>query len=162
MRDTDKQMLADRYLDLYRTAYSILHNKTDVEDAVQEALAITMSRTLLGNPYSYCVSVLKNICIKMMLQKEEVLFDNMPDIAEPETENQRLRTEIISNLWDQLPERICQIFQLYYEKGYSKTKIAHEIGISESMVKKLFNRGHNRIRKELIDNRNNYIDIFKI
>ena len=35
-------MLADHYLDLYRMAFVLLQNEADVEDVVQEALAVTM------------------------------------------------------------------------------------------------------------------------
>ena len=45
MRERDKQMLADHYLDFYQMAYTLLHNKEDVEDAVHDALVDTMSQT---------------------------------------------------------------------------------------------------------------------
>ena len=41
MRERDKQMLADHYLDFYQMAYTILHEEADVEDAVQDALTDT-------------------------------------------------------------------------------------------------------------------------
>ena len=52
MRESDKQMLADHYLDFYQMAYSVLHNKEDVEDVVQESLAVTMAHTWVKRNYS--------------------------------------------------------------------------------------------------------------
>ena len=64
MRERDKQMLADHYLDFYQMAYTILHEEADVEDAVQDALTDTMSQPFVRDPYGYCCRVLKNKCYK--------------------------------------------------------------------------------------------------
>lgn len=153
MRDADKQMLADHYLDLYQMAYSILHNETDVEDAVQEALAVTMSRHLIGNPYAYCLRVLRNISLKMMYRNREQLIDDMFDIPdfEPNSDINAQRLEMLSKLRESLPKRIETVFYLYYDKGYSKKEIARHEGISESMVKKLFYKGQRRLKQQLLE-----------
>lgn len=161
MREADKQMLADHYLDLYRMAFSILQNETDSEDAVQDALVVTMTRHLWGDPYKYCVAVLRNICIKMKMKNREVLLDNMLDVPAPEEAVNNKRLQRLEELIDMLPKRIKEILYLYYEKGYSKAEIARQKGISETMVKKLFDRGHNKLREQLIEIEINDKDIFK-
>ena len=50
---------------------------------------------------------------------------------------------------------------VYYEKGYTKADIAREKGISESMVKKLFQRGQDILREQMIEIDKNDKDIFK-
>ena len=153
MREADKQMLADHYLDLYQIAFSILHNEADVEDAVQEALAITMSRSLMGDPYAYCIKVLRNTAFKMRRKSPEVLVEQMIDVPEPvpESDQTAQRLEHLSALREKLPRRIKNVLYLYYEKGLSKAQIAQHEGISESMVKKLFYKGHKRLKQEIIE-----------
>ena len=161
MREADKQMRADHYLDLYRMAFSILRNETDSEDAVQDALVVTMTRHLWGDPYKYCVAVLRNICIKMKSKNREVLLDNMLDIPAPESDINSKRLQRLGELLDALPKRIKEILYLYYENGYSKAEIAKQKGISETMVKKLFDKGQNKLREQLIEMEINDKDIFK-
>ena len=160
MREADKQMLADHYLDFYRMAFSILQNETDVEDAVQEALVETMTRHLWGDPYKYCVAVLRNICVRMKLKGNEVLLDNMLDVPTPEADVDNRRLQRLGELLDALPKRIKEILYLYYEDGYSKAEIARQKGISVTMVKKLFKRGQDTLKKQLIEMEINDKDIF--
>ena len=161
MREADKQMLADHYLDLYRMAFAILQNETDSEDAVQEALVVTMTRQLWGDPYKYCIAVLRNICVKMKSKNREILLDNMLDIPAPEVDVNNKRLQRLEELMDLLPKRIKEILYLYYDKGYSKAEIAREKGLSETMVKKLFDRGQNKLKEQLIEMEINDKDIFK-
>lgn len=162
MREADKQMLADHYLDLYRMAFSILQNETDVEDAVQEALVETMTRHLWGDPYRYCVAVLRNICIKMKKAKNmEVLLDEMLDIPAPEADINSKRLQRLGELLDALPKRMREILYLYYENGYSKAEIARRKGMSVTMVKKIFKRGEDLLREQLIEMEIKDKDIFK-
>ena len=162
MREADKQMLADHYLDLYRMAFAILQNETDSEDAVQEALVVTMTRQLWGDPYKYCIAVLRNICVKMKSKNREILLDNMLDIPAPEVDVNNKRLQRLEELMDLLPKRIKEILYLYYDKGYSKAEIAREKGLSETMVKKLFDRGQNKLKEQLIEMEINDNDIFKL
>ena len=161
MRDADKQMLADHYLDFYRMAYSILQNKADVEDAVQEALVETMTRPLVGDPYRYCIVVLRNLCIRMRSTNNEILVDNMADIPDTGSGVDSRRVQRVRELLDALPKRLRVILRLHYEKGLSKAQIARKLGISVTMVKKLFDRGQNILKKQLIEMEINDKDIFK-
>ena len=142
-------MLADHYLDFYQMAYSVLRNKEDVEDVVQEALAATMSHTWVKNPYNYCVKVLRHNCYKMLRKKNCILTDQLPDIPDVNdgVDEQRLLT--LWKLKEQLPERINNLFDLHYVKGYTQEEISQLTGTSLTMVKKLFNKGHERLRKQM-------------
>ena len=154
MRESDKQMLADHYLDFYQMAYSVLHNKEDVEDVVQEALAITMAHTWVTNPYKYCVKVLRHNCYKLK-KKNYILTDRLPDmpIESDGVDEQRLQT--LWKLKSKLPKHMGKLFDLHYVNGYTYEEISATTGISLSMVKKLFKKGHDQLRKQMqeIDNK---------
>ena len=60
-----------------------------------------------------------------------------------------------------MPKRLREILYLYYEKGYSKVEIAKQKGVSVTMVKKLFKRGQDMLREQLIEMEINDKDIFK-
>ena len=160
MREADKQMLADHYLDLYQMAYSMLRNAADAEDAAQEALVVTMTRQLWGDPYKYCVAVLRNICIKMK-KSNEVLVDTMVDVPNAARDTYSLRLHRLMDLLEEMPKRTREILLLHYEKGYSKTQIAEMKDLSLSMVKKIFNKGQERLKRQLIEMEKNDKDIYK-
>ena len=149
MRESDKQMLADHYLDFYQMAYSVLHNKEDVEDVVQESLAVTMAHTWIKNPYNYCVKVLRHNCYKMLKKSDYVLVEHLPDMPVVEEGVDEKRLQTIWRLKNQLPERISKLFDLYYVKGYTHEEISEMTGTSLPMLKKLFRKRHNRLRKQL-------------
>lgn len=152
MRDVDKQMLADHYLDLYRMAYLLLQNSTDVEDAVQEAIAVTMARPFIfGDPYKYCSAVLRNICITTIKRNREVLPQQFWEIANPEEDPNESRLQLLSDLTEKLPARIAEIIDLVYKQGYTQAEIARMKGISESMVKKLLYKGYDRLRRQITE-----------
>ena len=128
MRESDKQMLADHYLDFYQMAYSVLHNKEDVEDVVQESLAVTMAHTWVKNPYNYCVKVLRHNCYKMLKKSDYVLVEHLPDMPVVEEGVDEKRLQTIWRLKNQLPERISKLFDLYYVKGYTHEEISEMTG----------------------------------
>lgn len=161
MQEADKQMLADHYLDLYRIAFSILRNEANTEDAVQEALVVTMTRKLWGDPYKYCIAALRNICLKMKKRNVEVLLDNMLDVPNPESSVDSRRLQQLMDLMEAMPEREREVLNLYYEKGYTKVDIAKQKGISVALVKKLFKRGLDMLREQLLEIDKNDKDIFK-
>ena len=140
MRESDKQMLADHYLDLYQMAYSLLHNKADVEDAVQDALVDTMSNPFVVNPYNYCKRVLKNNCLKRLKKENYILFEQLPEIPNHESE-----------IDEELPNRIQEIFDLYYVQGYSRHQISEITNTPMPTLKKLFHKGHERLKKMMLE-----------
>lgn len=149
MHERDKQMLADHYLDFYQMAYAVLHNKADVEDVVQESLAVTMSHTWVKNPYNYCVKVLHHNCYKLMRKKHYILTDRLPDIPDTNDGVDEQRLQTLWKLKNQLPERISKLFDLHYVKGYSLEEISKMTGTSVPMLKKNFSKGYDQLRKQL-------------
>lgn len=153
MREQDKQLLAEHYLDFYRMAYSLLRNEADTEDVVQEALAATMARPFVAKPYNYCVKTLYNRCYRMLSRRDYSLPDQIPDIVAEDDgkELMEYRLKQLQRLKGQLPARIVEILDLYYVCGLTQAQIAQHKGMSESLVKKLFYRGHKRLRQWMVE-----------
>ncbi|MCQ2274029.1 MAG: RNA polymerase sigma factor [Bacteroidales bacterium] len=149
MRDEDKQMLADHYLDFYRMAFAVLRNESDVEDAVQEALARTMSRPFVSNPYQYCVQSLFNCCSAIRRKKKYLSFDQLAETYSEQESAPDYRLAVLQDLQNQLSPRIAHVFQLHYNQGLTVVQIAEKLNVSPSMIKKLMQKGHNQLRKEL-------------
>ena len=151
MKESDKQMLADHYLDLYRMAFVLLQNEADVEDVVQEALAVTMSKTWVKDPYKYCLQVLYNQCYKMVKGKEDVLVENMPETVEQDDDVDERRLKMLWEMKNELPKSEREVLDLYYVRGLTKGEIAKKKGLTIAIVKRLFNRGHNLLRTRMLE-----------
>jgi len=155
MREQDKQMLADHYLDLYRMAYNLLRNETDTEDVVQDALAATMAHPFLARPYNYCVRILYNRCYRLLSRRNYYLPGKLPEVTAEDDGVDEYRIQQLQELKSQLPPRMAKILDLYYVNGFTQTQIAEHQGISESLVKKLFYKGHERLRQQIMNLDNN-------
>ena len=151
MREADKQILADHYLDFYQMAYAMLQNEADAEDAVQDAIVATLTKHLWGDPCRYCTVALRNICARMRKKGPILLFDNLRDVPNPEPSADRRRLHQLLDLTDQLPPRVREVLYMHYAGGLSKAEIARQLGISVTVVKKLFKRGHYLLRKQMIE-----------
>lgn len=156
MRDKDKQILVDHYIDFYRIAYAMLRNQSDVEDAVQEALTLTMSRPFVRHPYQYCVSTVKSCCAKILSRNVYSFIEQYPDMSQDDDPFES-RVGKLRELVDLLPQRIAELLELYYARGMTYAEIADAKGISESLVKKLIYRGHKQLRQQILELENNEI-----
>lgn len=148
MRECDKKLLAEHYLDFYYMAYALLGNPTDVEDAVQEALARTMARSRVEDPLSYCFTVLRNLCYRM-LRSEYVLVNHFPEKMDYPGETHAQLLADVRELRERLSPRIREVFKLYYDEGLSQQEISEQMDIPMPTLKKLIKKGHSRLRKQL-------------
>lgn len=154
MRERDKQLLADHYLDFYQIAFSILRNPADAEDAVHDALVKTMSQPMLKDPYRYCSTIVRNNSVKL-LQKcayslPHSLPRSLPDDPFAEDDPTETRIQQLWKLKDQLPPRMREILDLYYVKGYSREQIAQHTSLTLSTVNKIFYTGHYKLKQQLL------------
>lgn len=154
MRESDQNMLADRYLDLYQMAFAILHSQCDAEDAVQEALVRTLTRPIaVRDPLHYCVRVLRNYCMDKLNEKL-VVTDRIEALGDADdTPIQRLlhvRLEGMEEARRCLPERTNQLLDMHYAEGLTLQEIADRTGVSAPMVRKLFKRAYRQIRKKIV------------
>jgi len=153
MRESDQKELTDHYLDLYKIAYDLLHDPTDVEDAVQEALAKTLAHPLVGSPFPFCVRVLKNECKRMLKRNTLVLKANMSDLnvaAEGEYDAAyEEEVELVGKCRDQLPQRMQELLDLYLVKGYSMREIAEKSNRSIASVRREIVASYKHIREQM-------------
>ncbi|MBP3857834.1 MAG: sigma-70 family RNA polymerase sigma factor, partial [Ruminiclostridium sp.] len=91
-----EQIYSDCEQIMYRTAYSILHNKQDAEDAVHDAFLRIVSdidriaSVDPGKRRNYAVIVAKNIAIDHYRKnKKQVDIEDVPEYADEETDVER-------------------------------------------------------------------------
>lgn len=132
------------------TAYSILQNKVEAEEIVQEFFIDFWQAKRFNNLTLSSVKELKNylyICIKnkclnlisknktRMARWQQLLLPAdyvLPDLP---IENEELKLELNKAI-NQLSKRQSEVFVLGYLDGKSRKEIAGDLGIAEESVKK--------------------------
>ena len=142
---------------MYRTAYSILHNKQDAEDAVHDAFLRIVSdidriaSVDPGKRRNYAVIVAKNIAIDHYRKnKKQVDIEDVPEYADEETDVERSAfgeydAAALNEALLRLPENYREALIMYYYHDMPLESVAGTFGISYEAAKaKLF-----RARKKL-------------
>lgn len=135
---------------MYKVAYSILRDEGMAEDAVQEAfLKIMKSDTYFQDVKSdeckrYIITVIKHASITIYNKRkreQEVLFlsEDENDIAQPEKQVDAKKQEL-DELIERLPEKYYEVVDCLVRKDLSVKETAHELSITESNVRKRFER----------------------
>lgn len=143
----DRKNLTDRYLDLYQMAYDFLRVPTEAEDAVQEALARTLARPWLKDPYNYCCRVLRNYCVDAL--RENCRMVSIEEVDAYVADESLSGTSIETIAWSQkegLPPILRRIVDLHDIEGKSLEDVAEIMGMSTSNVKKLILVAHSQLR----------------
>lgn len=142
---------------LFHVSYGILHNVTDCEDAVQEAIlkAYANKERLRKPEYfkTWLVRILMNECYTIIRKQSRELPLNEAVTEQTKTMNAFIKEEY-RDLYEgmkQLPpkDRIC--VQLFYMEGYSIKEIAHVFRIPEGTVKSRLSRARSQLKDSLIE-----------
>ncbi len=149
--------------EMYITAYSILKNKEEAEDAVHDAILkvyknlIKISKINCKKTRSFLVIIVRNISInKYNKRKGIILFDegsedNIID-NEPFIEDQMLQNELsdtISNHLNEINRAYADIITLRYYYELNISEISDILGITENNVSVKLNRAKKALRKLL-------------
>ncbi len=147
--------------DMYRAAYSILHNHQDTEDAVQEAF-VRIERNLdkisdIDSPRTRAFSVIvaRNISINMARRlNREITSELTEDIAAPSDSAEelvlsKLGEEQLCSALRQLPDKYYDILFLTACESYSLKEAAQLLGISYDNAKSRALRARKQLRKIL-------------
>ena len=133
---------------MLRAAYSVLGNKDDAEDAVQDAfIKLMQTRPVFNNGQhekAWLIRVTVNIS-KNMLRR--IRRENAePDInaAAEQTEENTVLGAVLS-----LPPKYRAVIHLYYYEGYSIKEIAAILNIPAASVGTLLSRGRKKLEKLL-------------
>ncbi len=141
---------------VFAYALSILRNRDDAEDAMQETFLKIRSAAHLyrpqGKPMAWVFTITRNICLMMYRKKAHTV--QMPE----EHAVQDLGLDRIKNTEDRLtlekaftvlPEDSCRIIMLHAVSGMKHREIASLLDMPISTVLSKYNRGIKRLQTEL-------------
>ena len=134
---------------LFRVAFAILRNRTDCEDAAQNAVlkAYRSLNTLKQRSYfkTWLIQILKNECFDMLRRRRPTM-----DVAESDISYEMAVPDLdLNRAFDKLsPEERLTITLFYYE-GYDTREIAALTEVSEGTVRSRLSRGRASLRMML-------------
>ena len=139
---------------VYRLAFGCTGNRFDADDVAQEVFIRLYKYKKTFNDEEHkkalllrvTVNLCKNLQKSAWLRKRTELDENIPaDDCFRESEN------ILGDYILMLKPNYRAIIYLYYYEGYSVSEIAELLNISISAVTTRLNRARNRIKAQLID-----------
>lgn len=138
---------------LYHVALAASANKSDCEDAVQEAILTAYEKlhTLREEKYfkTWLTRILINTCFKMSRSRKNIVSfeDYMPDeAAGDDTELSEVREAVMT-----LPPKIRTAVVLYYIEGYSVDETAYMMRLPAGTVKSRLHKGRKMLKDTLGD-----------
>lgn len=140
---------------LYRTAYLLLGNPHDVQDALQETLLRYLEKApafdSAEHEKAWLLRVTANCCKDFLrFRKRHACLDIEPLKDQlPAPEEQRLARELGA-----LPAKWKTVLILYYFEGYSVRETAEILRVSENAVKKRLQRARQALKLELTEKEN--------
>lgn len=135
---------------LYRTAYLLLGNPHDVQDALQETLLRYMEKAPAfaskDHEKAWLLRVTANCCKDFLRFRRKHFCLDIEPLKEqlPAPKKQDLMREIYT-----LPAKWKTVLILHYFEGYSVRETAQILGTSESAVKKRLQRAREALKLEL-------------
>lgn len=135
---------------LYRTAYLLLGNPHDVQDALQETLLRYMEKAPAfasgDHEKAWLLRVTANCCKDVLRFRTRHSHLDIEPLKEqlPAPKEQELMREIYA-----LPAKSKTVLILHYFEGYSVREIAKILGLTESAVKKRLQRAREALKLEL-------------
>ena len=131
---------------LFRVAFAILRNRTDCEDAAQNAVlkAYRNLGSLKQRGYfkTWLISILKNECFDMLKHRRPTL-----DVTEQELSYEMAVPDVdLNRAFDQLSPEERLTITLYYYEGYDTREIAALTEVSEGTVRSRLSRGRTSLR----------------
>lgn len=134
---------------LYRTAYVLLGNPHDVQDALQETLLRYLEKapafTSAEHEKAWLLRVTTNCCKDCLRFRKRHTHMDLEPLREclPAQEHAHLQ-ELYA-----LPAKWKTVLILHYFEGYSVKEMGEILGLSESAVKKRLQRAREALRMEL-------------
>ena len=131
---------------LFRVAFAILRNRTDCEDAAQNAVlkAYRNLGSLKQRGYfkTWLISILKNECFDMLKRRRPTL-----DVTEQELSYEMAVPDVdLNRAFDQLSPEERLTITLYYYEGYDTREIAQLTEVSEGTVRSRLSRARKTLR----------------
>ena len=135
---------------LFRVAFAILRNRTDCEDAAQNAVlkAYRGLDSLKKRSYfkTWLISILRNECFDMLKRRRPALdVDGQSNLSYEMT----VPDVDLNRAFDQLSPEERLTITLYYYEGYDTREIAKLTEVSEGTVRSRLSRGRASLRAML-------------
>ena len=135
---------------LFRVAFAILRNRTDCEDAAQNAVlkAYRHLSSLKQRGYfkTWLISILKNECFDMLRRRRPTL--NVEEQGELSYE-MAVPDLDLNRAFDALSPEERLTITLYYYEGYDTREIAQLTEVSEGTVRSRLSRARSSLRTML-------------
>ncbi len=138
-----------------RLAYSYLHNMSDAEEVLQDALIQFIKTQPQFETAEHEKAWLLRVAIN--LSKNKITYNNIRKTDELNETLAANETEDLSFVWDavkQLPSKYSEVIHLYYHEGYSTAQIASLLSKKEATVRSLLQRARIKLKdvlKEVYD-----------
>lgn len=135
---------------LYRTAYLLLGNPHDVQDALQETLLRYMEKAPAfvsgDHEKAWLLRVTANCCKDLLRFQKRHSHLDLDGLKEqlPASKEQSLMLELYA-----LPAKWKSALILHYFEGYSVREIGTILGITEAAAKKRLQRAREALKREL-------------
>ncbi len=135
---------------LFRVSYSILSNKQDAEDAIQETFIKYMTKAPLfrdsDHEKAWLIKVVTNISKNMLRFRNR---HNIQSIDELESIGIDEDDIGIFEMIMQLPPKYREVLNLYYVEGCKAREISEIVGISPPAVRKRLQYARTLLKNEM-------------
>ncbi|MDO4679376.1 MAG: sigma-70 family RNA polymerase sigma factor [Eubacteriales bacterium] len=141
---------------VFSYALSLLRNREDAEDAMQETyLKIRSAAHLyhpMGKPMAWIFTIARNVCLMKLRQQKHYLGVPIEEIKEDCGCSQIKDREdriVLETAFQILSKEECQVIVLYAVSGMKHREIGEILNLPISTVLSRYNRGIKKLRKEL-------------
>lgn len=135
---------------LYRTAFVMMKNQYDAEDAVQDTLIKYMERRKAFEGEEHRKAWLLRVTINGCKNRLR-FYRNHPDVSMEELSSyyeKHEEMEVMEQLL-QLPGKYREVLMLHYVEGYQSSEIAGLLKITEAAVRKRLERGRRQLKEKV-------------
>ena len=133
---------------MFRMAYSILKNRQDAEDAVQQALLKAWKareKTRAGYEQAWLMRITINEAISLFRKRKGTAAVQLPEIPVwPDERDERLYKTL-----DEMPEKLRTPFLLKYMEGMTEKEVAAALRLPQSSVKNRLLRARRYMQDKL-------------
>ena len=134
---------------MFRVAFAILRNRTDVEDATQNAILKAYNRlnTLSDRRIfrTWLIRILKNECFDILRSRRSVArldeYDPGYEMQVPDLD--------LNRAFDTLSQDERLAITLYYYEGYTTREIAKICEVSDAAIRSRLSRAREALREQL-------------
>lgn len=141
---------------VFAFSLSILRDRTEAEDAMQETFLKIRSAAHLytpkGKPMAWILTIARNICLMRYRRRSHIAGYTEESRLEDVGLDQIASTEdriVLQTAFSMLPEDVCRIIMLHAVSGMKHREIASLLELPLPTVLSKYNRGIKKLRREL-------------